>query len=144
MPSSYQSYTGNGATAQFAVTMTGGGPLRRDHLRVYVSNALRTLGTHYTLSNDMSSVTFTAGNIPADGAPIKLIRVTPSNAANRVVDFVPGASLTAKDLDEGTLNSLYAAQEVADKNVLLFDPLTGVVDGGGATVTNVTFDFGTV
>jgi len=144
MASSYQTYTGNGITRQFAVTLTGGPPLRKEHIRVYVNGNLETFGSGYTVADDMSSVTFALASTPAAGATIRFIRVTPSNAANRVVDFAPGASLSSKDLDEATLNALYAAQETADKNVLTFDPLTGVVNGGGVTVTNVSFDFGNV
>ena len=141
----YLRYNGNGTTATFAVSFAGGGPLRRQHVLVYVGGVLRSDGTHYDLSSDMTQVTFRTGHVPPAGTGnVVLIRSSPSTAATRVVDFAPGAIITATNLDEASLNAMYVAQEAGDRNALTYSPITNQVDGGGRTIVNVAIDFGPV
>ena len=141
---SYQQWTATGSSSLFNLNLSGGSPLRIDHLRVYVNGELQARGVNYTVPQNLSSIQFLSGSIPTSGAKVVALRLTPSSASNRVVDFVPGSVLTSKDLDEATLNSLYFAQEVSDRNKLAFDPVTGVIDGDGVTITDVELDFGPV
>ena len=143
MAHSYITYSGNGSTAKFALSFLGGSALRKEHVKVYVGG-VEQLPNQYSIDNGVTEVTFSAGSIPASGASIVIKRVTPETASQRVVDFAPGSVLTAKDLDESSLNSLYAAQETEDANALVFDPVTNVVDGNGVVITDVELDFGPV
>jgi hypothetical protein len=72
------SHTGNGVTAAFSY---GNRIFHADDLKVYVDNALKTRVAHYNVSGVGAaaggSVTFTAGNIPANGADILLVQDTP-------------------------------------------------------------------
>lgn len=144
MALSYQTYNGNGATATFSLAFTGGGPLRKDHVAVTVNGVTKTRGVHYDIDNALATLTFVAGSIPASGEKVVIKRTTPFTESTRVVDFVSGSVLTAKDLDDANVSNLYVTQENADKNVLVYDPVAGNVDGGGVVVTNVEFDFGTI
>lgn len=138
-------YSGNGTQTTFPVAFADGPPLRREHVVVHVGGVARTHGVHYVFSSGLADVVFLAGHVPPAGASNVLIRrVTPATASTRLVDFVPGSTVTASQLDEAQLNALYAAQEAADKNRLVYDPVADVVDGGGAAVVNVLLDMGTI
>ena len=62
------SYNGNGSQAAFAYTFK---VFVEADIKVFVGATLKTLSTHYTLSNvgvtGGGNVTFTSGNIPAAG-----------------------------------------------------------------------------
>lgn len=137
-------YTGNGTQVTFPVSLPDGAPLRREHVQVYVAGSMRTHGTHYVFSSGLADVVFLAGNAPPSGQEVLIRRVTPSTASTRVVDFMPGSVVTSTQLDESQLNSLYVAQEVADRNRLVYDPITNVVNGQGVLVTNISLDMGTI
>jgi hypothetical protein len=144
MAHSYIKYSGNGATSKFALAFIGGSALRKDHVKVYVGG-VEQLPNQYSIDNGVTEVTFGAGAIPPSGTNnIVIKRVTPETASQRVVDFAPGSVLTAKDLDESSLNALYASQETKDANALVFDPVSNVVDGNGVTITDIELDLGPV
>lgn len=102
MAYSYEDFTGDGATTDFAVN------------KPYLDEA------HITLLEDGVSVGFTFVNaalIRADVAPldtlnVRVKRTTPINAA--LVDYINGSTLVDTDLDTTTLQMLYNAQEIAD------------------------------
>ena len=101
-------HTGNGSTNNFAISFSF---LANNEVDVTVAGVLKTLDTHYTISG--STVTFTSGNTPANGAAIKFQRDTDISA--KKVDFQDGSVLTETDLDTNSDQVLFAQQEITDK-----------------------------
>ena len=101
-------HTGNGSTNSFAISFSF---LANNEVDVTVAGVLKTLDTHYTISG--STVTFTSGNTPANGAAIKFQRNT--NISAKKVDFTDGSVLTETDLDTNSDQVLFAQQEITDK-----------------------------
>ena len=108
-------HTGNGSTNNFAISFSF---LANNEVDVTVAGVLKTLDTHYTISG--STVTFTSGNTPANGAAIKFQRDT--NISAKKVDFQDGSVLTETDLDTNSDQVLFAQQEITDK-------LSGIEEG---------------
>ena len=115
-------HTGNGSTNNFAISFSF---LANNEVDVTVAGVLKTLDTHYTISG--STVTFTSGNTPANGAAIKFQRDT--NISAKKVDFQDGSVLTETDLDTNSDQVLFAQQEITDK-------LSGIEEGATADQTN--------
>ena len=115
-------HTGNGSTNSFAISFSF---LSNNEIDVTVAGVLKTLDTHYTISG--STVTFTSGNTPANGAAIKFQRNT--NISAKKVDFTDGSVLTETDLDTNSDQVLFAQQEITDK-------LGGIEEGATADQTN--------
>ena len=115
-------HTGNGSTNNFAISFSF---LANNEVDVTVAGVLKTLDTHYTISG--STVTFTSGNTPANGAAIKFQRDT--NISTKKVDFQDGSVLTETDLDTNSDQVLFAQQEITDK-------LSGIEEGATADQTN--------
>ena len=114
-------HTGNGSTNNFAISFSF---LANNEVDVTVAGVLKTLDTHYTISG--STVTFTSGNTPANGAAIKFQRDTDISA--KKVDFQDGSVLTETDLDTNSDQVLFAQQEITDK-------LGGIEEGATADQT---------
>ena len=114
-------HTGNGSTNNFAISFSF---LANNEVDVTVAGVLKTLDTHYTISG--STVTFTSGNTPANGAAIKFQRDT--NISAKKVDFQDGSVLTETDLDTNSDQVLFAQQEITDK-------LGGIEEGATADQT---------
>ena len=114
-------HTGNGSTNNFAISFSF---LANAEIDVTVAGVLKTLDTHYTISG--STVTFTSGNTPANGAAVKFQRDT--NISAKKVDFEDGSVLTETDLDTNTDQILFAQQEITDK-------LAGIEEGATADQT---------
>ena len=108
-------HTGNGSTNSFAISFSF---LSNNEIDVTVAGVLKTLDTHYTISG--STVTFTSGNTPANGAAVKFQRDT--NISTKKVDFTDGSVLTETDLDTNSDQVLFAQQEITDK-------LSGIEEG---------------
>jgi len=104
---SFTPHTGNGSTANFSISFSY---LSTAEIDVTVGGVLKTLGTHYTISG--STLTFTSGNIPANGVAIKFQRDTDISA--KKVDFADGSVLTETDLDNNSDQILFAQQEIND------------------------------
>ena len=115
-------HTGNGSTTNFAISFTF---LANAEIDVTVAGVLKTLDTHYTISG--STITFTSGNTPANGAAVKFQRDT--NISTKKVDFTDGSVLTETDLDTNSDQVLFAQQEITDK-------LSGIEEGATADQTN--------
>ena len=115
-------HTGNGSTTNFAISFSF---LANAEIDVTVAGVLKTLDTHYTISG--STVTFTSGNTPANGAAVKFQRDT--NISAKKVDFTDGSVLTETDLDTNSDQVLFAQQEITDK-------LSGIEEGATADQTN--------
>jgi len=114
-------HTGNGSTNNFAISFSF---LANNEVDVTVAGVLKTLDTHYTISG--STVTFTSGNTPANGAAVKFQRDTDISA--KKVDFQDGSVLTETDLDTNSDQVLFAQQEITDK-------LGGIEEGATADQT---------
>ena len=106
--SSSTTHTGNGSTTAFAISFSF---LSDSEIDVTVAGVTKTITTHYTISG--STLTFTGGNTPADGAAIKFQRDTDISA--KKVDFQDGSVLTEIDLDTNADQVLFAQQEIIDK-----------------------------
>ena len=115
-------HTGNGSTNAFAISFSF---LANNEIDVTVAGVLKTLDTHYTISG--STVTFTSGNTPANGAAVKFQRDTDISA--KKVDFSDGSVLTEADLDANSDQIIFAQQEITDK-------LSGIEEGATADQTN--------
>jgi len=111
-------HTGNGSTNNFAISFSF---LANAEIDVTVAGVLKTLDTHYTISG--STVTFTSGNTPANGAAIKFQRDTDISA--KKVDFQDGSVLTETDLDTNSDQVLFAQQEITDKLGTIEEGATG-------------------
>ncbi len=115
-------HTGNGSTNAFAIPFSF---LADSEVDVTVAGVLKTINTHYTISG--STVTFTSGNTPANGAAVKFQRDTDISA--KKVDFSDGSVLTEADLDTNSDQVIFAQQEITDK-------LSGIEEGATADQTN--------
>jgi len=104
----FTDHTGNGTEVNFSISFSY---ILTSDIDVTVAGVLKTLGTHYTISG--STVTFTSGNIPANGAAIKFQRDT--SISTKAVDFQDGSVLTEQDLDNNTNQILFAQQEITGK-----------------------------
>jgi hypothetical protein len=126
MPYSYNVYTGNGSTTQFAV---GFSYIRREHVFVSVNY----VNTAFTWVN---STTVQVSPAPVNAARVEVRRVTP--VANPLVDFTDGSTLVAADLDTVTLQQTYINQEQDDQfQDAVFINSQGLLDAGGKRITNV-------
>ena len=104
----FTNHTGNGTEVNFSISFSY---ILTSDIDVTVAGVTKTLGTHYTISG--STVTFTSGNVPANGAAIKFQRDT--SISTKAVDFQDGSVLTEQDLDNNTNQVLFAQQEITDK-----------------------------
>ena len=104
----FTNHTGDGTEVNFSLSFSY---ILTSDIDVTVAGVLKTLGTHYTISG--STVTFTSGNVPANGAAIKFQRDT--SISTKSVDFQDGSVLTEQDLDNNTNQILFAQQEITDK-----------------------------
>ena len=118
----FTNHTGDGTEVNFSISFSY---ILTSDIDVTVAGVTKTLGTHYTISG--STVTFTSGNVPANGAAIKFQRDT--SISTKAVDFQDGSVLTEQDLDNNTNQVLFAQQEITDK-------LGGIEDGATADQTN--------
>ena len=118
-------HTGNGSTNNFAISFSF---LANNEVDVTVAGVLKTLDTHYTISG--STVTFTSGNTPANGAAIKFQRDT--NISAKKVDFQDGSVLTETDLDNNSDQILFAQQEIINDFVKR--------DGSNSVTGNLVFE----
>ena len=122
-------HTGNGSTNNFAISFSF---LANNEIDVTVAGVLKTLDTHYTISG--STVTFTSGNTPANGAAIKFQRDTDISA--KKVDFQDGSVLSESDLDNNTDQILFGLQEFVD----ILNNDTVKTDGSNVLTGSLVFE----
>ena len=112
------SYSGNGSTTQFAY---GYKIFADSDLIVIIRSAagtetVKTLTTHYTVSGagDASggNVTFTAGNIPASGETVVIIREVPQTQA---IDYIANDPFPAESHEEGLDRATMTTQQVQEE-----------------------------
>jgi hypothetical protein len=141
MPYSYVTYTATaGQTAFGPITFTGGAALRDSHIKAYVNGNLVSA----TVSGSLSSPTVTLSSGASAGNTVKIARETPVIESQRIINFNDGDVLTASDLDESSLNALYAAQEARDRADDVSTSVTGAVTsvfGRTGAVTQQTGDY---
>ena len=104
---SFTNHTGNGSTNSFAISFPS---LSNNEIDVTVGGVLKTITTHYTITG--STLTFTSGNTPANGAAVKFQRDT--DISTKKVDFADGSVLTEADLDSNSDQILFGLQEFVD------------------------------
>jgi hypothetical protein len=109
MPNTYQDYTAPRENYSFDFPY-----LDVSHVKVFVDNVEKTQGTHFTVSTSPLRVVFTAGNTPANGAKVRIRRVTYRDAA--LVDFANGSTILESDLDTAVRQTLYINQETSELN----------------------------
>ena len=128
MAYSYNIYTGNGSTTQYAVAFPY---IRKEHIVAYVNY---TLTSAFTWVND-STIQFTTA--PGAGLRVEIRRLTP--LPGNLVDFADGSTLVAADLDTTNNQHLYKEQELDDdiKQSVYVDPTTGFPTASNQRITNV-------
>jgi hypothetical protein len=127
MAFSYDSYTGDGITTQFAVTFG------------YIAQS------DVTVTVDGVSVSFTWDNAaqvncavaPANGAAVVVQRDT--QKTSRLVDFTAASILDEASLDKDSNQLFYISQEAYDdlSNALQYDPDTGEYDANNKRIKNL-------
>jgi hypothetical protein len=109
MPNTYVDYTAPQANYSFNFPY-----LDVAHVKVFVDNVEKTQGTHYNVVTSPTRVVFTTGNTPANGATIRIRRVTFKDSA--LVDFANGSTILESDLDTAVRQTLYINQETTELN----------------------------
>ena len=114
MPFSYAQYAGNGSATTFSVPFPY---LLKAHVKLFYGYNL-TSGAFTSELVDGVGFTWTSGTqvqttvAPAVGQTLTIVRQTPSNAL--VVQWQDGSNLVAEDLQDSSLQNLYAVQEQED------------------------------
>lgn len=130
MAFSYNSYTGDGST-EFSISfnyLTDTVVVSSDPkgIEVHLDGIKQTSG--YTVNTSTHKVNFTVG--PTTGVDIKILRVTPRAAADRLVDFADATIITETQLDTMALQLLYISQEAFEQSS----------SGGSVTPTYLSYD----
>lgn len=102
---SYVTYTGDGGTDTFAITMNY---LEEAHVKASIdgieTTAFSIVGTDAVFTSP-----------PALNAVVKIFRETPRTLAGRLVDFSSSSVLSENDLDTSAIQLLYIAQEAYER-----------------------------
>jgi hypothetical protein len=114
VPFSYAQYAGNGSATTFSVPFPY---LLKAHVKLFYGYNL-TSGAFTSELVDGVGFTWTSGTqvqttvAPAVGQTLTIVRQTPSNAL--AVQWQDGSNLVAEDLQDSSLQTLYAVQEQDD------------------------------
>ena len=112
------SYSGNGSTTVFAYTFK---IFADSDLQVIIRSSTgtettKTITTHYTVSGagntNGGSVTFTSGNIPANGETVVLRRNVPQTQA---IDYIANDPFPAETHEEGLDRATMTTQQVQEE-----------------------------
>tara|TARA_Y100000593_G_scaffold181_1_gene402 strand:+ start:12512 stop:14128 length:1617 start_codon:yes stop_codon:yes gene_type:complete len=127
------SYTGNGSTDTFAY----GFKIYADgDLKVYVDGTLKTLTTHYTVTNagvsSGGNVVFTTGNVPASGKKVVIERILARTQSNDWNDY---DRFPAETLEDSVDRLTFITQEVDEALGRSVKFATTVTDVGTVEVT---------
>ena len=127
------SYTGNGSTDTFAY----GFKIYADgDLKVYVDGTLKTLTTHYTVTNagvsSGGNVVFTSGNIPASGEKVVIERNLARTQSNDWNDY---DRFPAETLEDSVDRLTFISQEIDEEASRSIKFATTVTDVGSVEVT---------
>ena len=105
---SFTVHTGNNTAGPFAISFSY---LDEAEVDVTVDGVLKSKTTHYIFAT-ATTITFTSGNHPSNGAVIKFQRDT--DISTKKVDFQDGSVLTEADLDNNSNQILFGLQEYSD------------------------------
>lgn len=117
----------------------------QSHLQVRVNGVLKTLTTHYTITSGAPvngqptvNISFTTGNVPANGAVVQIIRRTGGSSLAPFVSFNDGQVLKQSDLENDSRQAFYLCQEALDdfENTLQFT-YDNKLSAGGREITDV-------
>jgi|MDSY01.2.fsa_nt_gb hypothetical protein len=125
MATTFVDYTGDGnATKSFSFPS-----IKEADIKVDVDGVIKTVSTHYNITSYTTTgggnVVFTAGNIPASPASIRIFRDTDVDTAKAT--FTAGSSVKAGDLNNNQTQLLYAAQEEQNQTIQTADIKDGAV-----------------
>ena len=125
MATTFVDYTGDGnATKSFSFPS-----IKEADIKVDVDGAIKTSGSHYNITSYTTTgggnVVFTAGNIPASPASIRIFRDTDVDSAKAT--FTAGSSIKAGDLNNNMTQILYAAQEEQNQTIVASDLKDGII-----------------
>lgn len=126
-------YTGDGATTQYALNFELG-ILSRDHVQCRVGDEVDGLGDplYRTLTWITDGLVEIQGDVPALDEPIRFTRTVPKDAL--IHDYSDGAAIQEENLDESNLQSLMAIHEFLDGRITSF---SDNLDLGGFKIVNV-------
>ena len=131
MAFSFNSYTGDNSTTEFAITfdyLTETVVVSADPkgIEVHLDGVKQTSG--YTINTSTNKVNFTTA--PTTGKQVSILRVTPRGKNDRLIDFADGTIITEAQLDTVALQLLYIAQEAFEQTN----------SGGSAAPTYLSYD----
>ena len=121
-------YTGNGSTTNYSLTFEY---LEETDIKVSLDG---TATTAYSLAN-ATTVSFTSA--PANGVAIRIYRETDVSSAQAT--FFAGSAIRAQDLNNNTLQTLYASQE-ATENAALAPTAITTANTASTTATQAASD----
>ena len=124
-------YTGNGSTTNYSLTFEY---LEETDIKVSLDGVTTTA---YSLAN-ATTVSFTAA--PANGVAIRIYRETDVSSAQAT--FFAGSAIRAQDLNNNTLQTLYASQE-ATENAALAPTAITTANTASTTATQAANDAAT-
>ena len=105
-------YTSASGTT-FALTNSNGDPieyLRQADIKVFLNGTLQAVTTNYTFNSAGTAIIF---NTAVSGATVIIQRITDIDDSS--VDFTPGSTLVASDLNNSSNQNLFALQELRDE-----------------------------
>jgi hypothetical protein len=105
-------YTSASGTT-FALTNSSGDPieyLRQADIKVFLNGILQTVTTDYTFNTAGTAIVL---NTSVSGATVIIQRIT--DVDTPAVDFTPGSTLVASDLNNASDQNLFALQELRDE-----------------------------
>ena len=112
MAYSYKSFTVDSSTQTSKTFTIGFDYLRTTHISATVNS---TASTDFTIDDAAGTLTFGASTSFDVGDTVVLIRDTPKEKSERVVDFADGSILAEADLDDSALQLLFITQEAFDE-----------------------------
>lgn len=124
-------YTGNGSTTNYSLTFEY---LEETDIKVSLDGVTTTA---YSLAN-ATTVSFNAA--PANGVAIRIYRETDVSSAQAT--FFAGSAIRAQDLNNNTLQTLYASQE-ATENASLAPTAISTANAASTTATQAANDAAT-
>lgn len=142
MPNARQtfSYSTNDVTLQFPV-------LRGEHVRVWSNGVEKTINVDFTITGPqaewggINEPVLSFSSNPGAGAAIVVVRDTPTDLDNRVVNFTDSSVVTGEILDSSAIQSYFAIQELEDKidndSASLSYPTESVLSVGSRRLTEL-------
>jgi len=115
-------HTGNGSKSEYNFTFPY---MKEEDVKVDIDNVLQNANT-YTFHN-ATTLKFTADNIPANNAVIRIYRSTDDSGLTST--FYPGSAIRSGDLNDNFTQNLYSTQENTNSSVTALNNSRILVDG---------------